>query len=270
MRTQIIWAIIKKDLKDVRSSTMLIGPVFIPQTATCFLLPAVFMILTYVLKDKLVAGLPFLTESLTPLYNIPQRFSRGYEKIAYIFANFSFIPLLALMPLQAAMVIAANSFIGEKERKTLETLLYSPVRNGEFVLAKLMTVLVPSVLLTFAECLIYYLICNGLSYIFGGYFILIGSALFLTAFIFSPAVSFFGLTLIMLISIKAKSHAEADFISGLFVLPFASLMVAQVSALYKLTGMQIIISGIIMTLIGVLLILKAAPRFERENIIKTF
>ncbi|MBN1647448.1 MAG: ABC transporter permease subunit [Spirochaetales bacterium] len=269
MRKQIILAIIRKDIKEIRSGTMLIGPVFIPQTATCLFLPALILILGYLYRDTLLGALPFLGNTLLPLYHVPPVFGANYEKILYIIANFTFVPLLMLMPLQAAMVIGINSFIGEKQRKTLETMLYTPVRNREFITAKLAAVLVPSVLLTLAECIIYAAVCNLISYLFSGKLIITSPVLFLSALVFNPAVSAFGLTIVMLVAVRARSHAEAEHIAGLFILPFISLMITQVTGLYTLSLLQIIAAALILTLISLVLLFRTAPRFRREEIIKT-
>ena len=57
------------------------------------------------------------------------------EQISYIFLNYTFVPLFMIIPVMVASIIAANSVVGEKERKTLETLLYTPVTNREFLTA---------------------------------------------------------------------------------------------------------------------------------------
>ena len=269
MRKQIINAIIKKDIREIRSAKMLIGPVFIPQTATCLVLPAVILVIGYLTKDAFIKSMPFLRDTLLPLYRVSETFGSEYEQVLFIIANYTFVPLLMLMPLQAAMVIGINSFIGEKQRKTLETILYSPVSNREFVTAKLAAVLIPSVLLTAIECIIYAVICNLVSWIFSGKLIITSSILILSALVFNPAVSAFGLTIVMLVAVKAKTHAEAEHIAGLFILPFISLMITQVAGLYTLTALQIIAASLVLALTSLFLILKTAPSFNREEIIKT-
>ncbi|MCL4560205.1 MAG: ABC transporter permease subunit [Chloroflexi bacterium] len=44
-------------------------------------------------------------------------------------------------------IIGAVSFVGEKERKTLEALIYTPARDSELFLGKVLAGVVPSVAL---------------------------------------------------------------------------------------------------------------------------
>ena len=260
----------EKDIKEILSSRKLLGPVFIPQISTCFILPAVVLLLGYVFGDALIRSLPFLADTLLKLYTVPAGFTALYEQVLYVIANYTFIPLLMMMPLQAAMIISVNSLVGEKQKKTLETLLYTPVSNKELVTAKLFGVLIPAVILTLLECLIYFIICNSISFAFSGKFILYSPAFITAVLIFNPAASSLGLSIIMMISVKANSYAEAEQVAGIFVLPFITLMVTQVVGLYTLTSLQIVVAGILLFLVSYFLMARATPRFQREDIIKTF
>lgn len=270
MRKRILAAIIRKDIGETASSPMLLGPVFIPQIATCLVLPALVLAAGYLAGDSFVRSLPFLADILPRLYSIPGRFEASHERVLYVIANYTFVPLLMLMPLQAAMVIGVNSFIGEKQAKTLETLLYTPVSNREFITAKLIAVLVPAVLLTIVECLVYSLVCNTISLVFSGRLIIVSVLLPVAVLVFNPAVSALGLSIVILIGVKAKSGAAAQHVAGVFVLPFVSLMIMQGAGLFALTVLQVVIASLLLLLTSAALVLKAAPRFDREEIIKTF
>ena len=47
------------------------------------------------------------------------------------------------MPIFTASVIAADSLVGEKERKTSEALLALPISNGELLLGKILASFCP-------------------------------------------------------------------------------------------------------------------------------
>jgi ABC-type Na+ efflux pump permease subunit len=59
------------------------------------------------------------------------------------------------MPIITASVLAADSFAGEKERKTAEALLLTPATNEELLVGKILASLIPAVLLTAIVFLIY-------------------------------------------------------------------------------------------------------------------
>ncbi len=45
--------------------------------------------------------------------------------------GYMFAPMFLIVPLMFSTTIAAESFAGEKERKTLEALLYQPISDKE-------------------------------------------------------------------------------------------------------------------------------------------
>ncbi|MBI4496568.1 MAG: stage II sporulation protein M [Chloroflexi bacterium] len=53
--------------------------------------------------------------------------------------------MAAFFPISFSLVIALESFVGEKERNTLEALLSTPISDGELFMGKLLAVLVPPV-----------------------------------------------------------------------------------------------------------------------------
>ena len=57
--------------------------------------------------------------------------------------GFLFAPMFLILPLMVASIIGADSIVGEKERKTLEALLYTPATDRELYLAKLLSAVVP-------------------------------------------------------------------------------------------------------------------------------
>src|SRR5581483_12001910 len=55
------------------------------------------------------------------------------------------LPLFWIVTVALTATIAADSFVGEKERDTIEPLLATPITNGELFFAKLFTAVVPAV-----------------------------------------------------------------------------------------------------------------------------
>jgi ABC-type Na+ efflux pump permease subunit len=54
-------------------------------------------------------------------------------------------PPFLVLPLMLSCIIAAEAFVGEKERKTLEALLYTPATDGELFLGKALAALIPGI-----------------------------------------------------------------------------------------------------------------------------
>ena len=72
-----------------------------------------------------------------------------------------------------------------------------------------------------------------------------------------------------LVSLKAKTYNEAQQMSGIIVLPFILLIVAQVAGLITFRPVLILALAGILIAAAWLIILRIAPRFSRESIIST-
>ena len=124
---------------------------------------------------------------------IPEGLEGLEVKILFIFLNYSFLPLFMIIPVMVSSIITANSVVGEKERKTLETLLYTPISNREFIAAKLFGSVLPGYIPTVAGFIFYFLVVNGISLYFDGV-VLVQSPVWIPGIIlFAPALSLLGL-----------------------------------------------------------------------------
>ena len=64
---------------------------------------------------------------------------------------YMFAPFFLIIPLMVSAVIGADSFAGEKERKTLEALLYTPATDTELFLAKVLSALTPAIVVSWGR-----------------------------------------------------------------------------------------------------------------------
>jgi ABC-2 type transport system permease protein len=69
-------------------------------------------------------------------------------------------PLFLMQPVMLTSVIAADSFAGERERKTLEYLLHTPATEKELLYGKMLAAWVPALLLAIVGPLPYLMVAN--------------------------------------------------------------------------------------------------------------
>jgi ABC-2 type transport system permease protein len=70
-------------------------------------------------------------------------------------------PLFMVVPLMVSIVIAADSFAGEKECKTMEAPLYTPTTNQERFVAELLSGWLAAILVAFAGFVLYVVMANA-------------------------------------------------------------------------------------------------------------
>ena len=118
------------------------------------------------------------------------------------------------MPIITATVIAADSFAGEKERKTAESLMSAPATNTELLSGKTLASLIPAVVLTVVIYLIYAGITNYLTVTSFGISVF-PNILWYMMPANSPFLALTTIGLIVLVSSRVKNIKEAQQISSL-------------------------------------------------------
>ncbi len=73
-----------------------------------------------------------------------------------------------LMPVAIASTAAAFSIVGEKQQRTLEPILATPITDREFLVAKLLVCLVPTVAVTWATALVALILVDAITLVRSG------------------------------------------------------------------------------------------------------
>ena len=73
-------------------------------------------------------------------------------------------PLFLIVPLMVSVVLAADAFAGEKERKTIEGLLHLPISDRDLFLAKLLGAFVPAVVVSWLGFLCFAIVTNTIAW----------------------------------------------------------------------------------------------------------
>jgi ABC-2 type transport system permease protein len=167
------------------------------------------------------------------------------QVMVYVMAVYFFAPFFLIIPLMASSVIASDSFAGEKERKTIEALLATPISDGELFFGKMLVSFVPSMIVTIVSFVVYTVVFDLLSYnLFNGMLLLPTVDWVLMIFGLAPTIALATIGLTVMISGKVKGFREAQQISVVLLIPLLALVFGQA------TGVIIFGPPIILALIG--------------------
>ncbi len=263
-----IRAILAKDIREVGANRLAVVPMIVVPLLLCVLMPCVVLALALSLKIGVVSGMEQL-ERIIPHYPVPASFREPLEQVMFIFLNYTFIPLYLLVPIMAATIIAANAVVGEKERHTLETLLYTPVTHRELVTAKLLGAFLPAVAISLVGFLGFFLGTNAVSLVLRGVWIVRSWIWLPTVLLLSPAVSLVGLAVALLVSLRVRTFMEAQQTAGMVVVPFVGLIIVQIAGIVTFRVLYVVLFSLVLFGVGLLLLARVAPRFTREGIIRT-
>jgi ABC-type Na+ efflux pump permease subunit len=165
------------------------------------------------------------------------------------------------------MAIAADSIAGERERKTIESLIATPLTTGEIVLGKLMTTMIPSVLITWLSGFIFMLISDLSLYGQIGRLVFPNMMSSVLLFGLSPFCTLITTQTMIVVSTRATGMREAQQLGSLVVLPLYMFILGETAILILLKAYWTAVTSAILLLITIFLLLVNLKIFDREYMI---
>jgi ABC-2 type transport system permease protein len=175
-------------------------------------------------------------------------------------------PLFLIVPLMVSAVLAADAFAGEKERRTLESLLHLPVSDRDLFLAKLLVSFIPALAVSWIGFVCFAVVSNGVGWPVV-HRIFVPTQLWMVMILWvAPAVAALGLGVMVRVSARAQTAQEANQLGGAVILPLIFLAMGQATGLL-LVDLPIAVGiGAFVWLIAVWLIARGAQRFTRDRL----
>lgn len=268
---QAIRALVRKDIRSVTASVQLWLPMLIVPLIIGIIMPSALLWAASRMELRSLGNISFLLESLDALTHggqIPQLASMPTDnhRIVYYLAMYMFAPLFLIIPVMASSILTANSFAGEKERKTLEGLLFTPISMDTLFKGKVLAALIPSILLSWVTFLIYGIIANILMYPMFGTLMFPNLNWIILVVWVVPACSLMVILLNVLISAKVRGFQEAYQLGGLIVLPLIALVAGQASGMLLIGPWMLVMIGAVLLLISVVLLRLVASWNSRQQL----
>jgi ABC-2 type transport system permease protein len=183
---------------------------------------------------------------------------------AWIFQQF--LVLLVLTPVAGSMSVAAYSVIGEKQARTLEPLLATPLTTVELLGAKVLGSLLPAIALTLGCFALYFVGVVALAQP-GVFLALLTPASLAVVFLLGPLAALAALQLAVCVSSRVNDARSAQQIGALIILPVAGLLVVQLTGNFRLTVPVIALIGLALAAVNFGLLLLGIRLFDRESIL---
>ena len=194
----------------------------------------------------------------------------GYDasqRVVVLAIVYLLAPMYLILPLMVASVIAADSFAGEKERKTLEALLYTPTTDGELFLAKLLSAWLPAMGVALGGFVVYGVVANLAAWPTMGQ-IFFPNVMWLVLVLWvTPAVAGLGLGVTVVISARAQGFQEAYQLGAVVVVPILLLLVGQMTGVMYFSVGLVFLLGLVLWAIDAALFWFGARSFQRAEVI---
>jgi ABC-2 type transport system permease protein len=177
------------------------------------------------------------------------------------------LPLFWIVTVALTPAIAADSFVGEKERLTIEPLLATPIRNRELFAGKLVTASLPAVLGTWLGTLIFAaLVAISHSPYYPSFVLADGDWIF-SSVVIAPLIALLAAGIGALISTRVSSFRVAYQLNGLIVLPVILVLIPQAAFLFLLTPQAWMYVAAFLAVVDVGILAWALAVFDRDRLL---
>ncbi len=262
MRAAIVWTVVRREALEIVRNRLLVLSIVIP--------PIVLVVTPLVLGS--LAGVAASTQPLpddfvkTIIANRPDWADLAIEELVAAYSLQQFLSLFLILPAYVPLSIATFSIVGEKQTKSLEAVLASPIRTSELLGGKTLSAIVPGMLTSW--------LAYGLLVVLAG--IVLGPRLaqvildpswLAAVFLLGPAVGLVSCVAGIIVSSRVNDPRVAQQIGGLIIIPLASIAVIQAVSGFLFGAQQYVIAAIVTTIVGVAGLRLANRLFGRETIL---
>lgn len=127
--------------------------------------------------------------------------------------------IVGFFPISISLVIALETFVGEKERRTLEPLLSTPLTNTELYIGKAVAAMVPPLLASYGGMLVYLM-----SLVFGALQWRPPSGLIFQIMLLTTVQALVMVTGAVVISSQTTSTRSANLLASFIIIPMAGMI----------------------------------------------
>jgi len=182
----------------------------------------------------------------------------------FFFAQFPFY--LLLIPVMIAVSFATFSIIEEKQERTLEPLLATPVRTRELLLGKALAGAIPSLLITWLCAGIF---LAGIAWMGSAHLLkfVLNAQWFISLFLLVPLFSLLAFMLGVIASSRVNDPKTAQNIAVIVILPILAILGIQLTGFAIFTLTKLFILLIVVAIVNFFVLQIAIRLFQRESIV---
>jgi len=261
-----IRALIGKELREFRANPSVIIPVLIVVIISTILPIVIVVVIPKTTGQSLATdrGMQQALERaaawMPALANLPPQAAAE----AFFFQQFLFVFLIA--PVVGAVSLAAYSVVGEKQGRTLEPLLTTPVSTAELLVSKALASFMPALVLEAAGLAAYLALVAAIGSP-GVLDVLLTRRTLLLVGVLGPFAALAALQATIAISSRVNDPRSAQQISVFLVMPLIAMFVGQISGAFVVTTGVLALMTAAIGVAWILLVLLSVALFDRETIL---
>ncbi|MEM3445160.1 MAG: ABC transporter permease subunit [Thermoplasmata archaeon] len=258
--------IFHKDMEELKSNPLITLPLFLLPVVMAVIMPIVTLIpITglnvedYSIDVSKIQNVsihsPIPIESLNP------------KQLLVVLVLNAFIPFFMVIPAVIPSVIAAHSFVGEKNSRTLEILLATPITERDLLLGKVLSAFLPSVAASYISFGLFSVTVDILTYPVFGTYIMPDFFWILSVGLLTPLISLLSIMSNVLISTKVNDVRAAQQLGSLVVVPVIVVFVLSATRILEVNLFFLYIFAGVVSLLDFIIGFVAVKTFKREKML---
>ena len=255
--------LIKKDIRSITSNKQIFTVLLIVPLVLTVVLPSIFVL---VLTQKPDAASDF--QKLLDMLPVTEGACSQQQRILGLILNNIMPPFFLIVPIMASSVMAASSFVVEKEKHTLETLLYSPLSLRQLFQSKILAGLSVGIMISYISFVAMLLVVEMEVFFLTGNLITPGISWLIIMLLIAPSFSLVAIAVTVRSSAKAKTIEEAQQRAVFLIFPILALVIGQFTGILLLNSWILLGLGAVLVVLDVLLMRGAAGKFTYEKLLK--
>lgn len=261
-----IVTLIGKELREFRASPAVLVPVVLLMVV-CTAVPFVLVVIVpWATGQSLTADKEVRQVIAAAMGRTPELAGLSLDTAAEVFLFQQFLLLYLIAPIIGAVSLAAYTVVGEKQGRTLEPLLTTPMSTAEILIAKVLASFLPSLVIEVVGLSLYFLMV-GVVGAPGVLRSLVSIRSVLLVGVLGPFASLAALQATIAVSSRVNDPRSAQQVAVLVILPLIGMLVGQVAGSFFLTTSILLLVCGAMIAAWIVLILLSVALFERETIL---
>ncbi|MCW4005750.1 MAG: ABC transporter permease subunit [Candidatus Bathyarchaeota archaeon] len=270
MNMRKVWLVFRKDWLEVKRNWQVLLPIIIVPLIFAVVLPSAIVLISGAESQMPTTNTDFQALITNLPLDIQAQLAQmsPQQVLIYIMTLYFFAPFFLIIPVMASSVMGSDSFAGERERKTIEALLATPISDSELLMGKILVSFIPAMIITFVSFAVYTILVDAATFsLFNGTLLLPNLTWLLTIFGVAPTIALFSIGLTVIISAKVKGFKEAQQISVILLLPILGLVFAQIAGVMILGPLMLALIMALFILVDAVVFYVGVKMFQREEIL---
>jgi len=218
----------------------------------------------YVFYSMLLLPVLLVSITIINIYSAVSSPPVSLVEISFLISTFS--EIIILIPAIVSVLIGSTSVVIEKNNKSLEPLLATPITDTELLMGKALAPFIPAIILGFVAYGAVISSVDFLTYPVFGTYLLPTIMMLYQMFVMAPLVGLFGTFVALFISTKIKDVRAAQQVSTLAIMPLFFVLVLGSLTLASTSDLLLVLTVILVgAVIGFARL--TIRQFNRESIL---